>query len=199
MGSNNKGLSGAQVRKIKTLNSMGYNDANISELMDVTWRRVSYWRKKMDLPQRTPYTQMSTEKKRETMRATLRRETGEKMNYRNMAHERRAVRLGWPGYKLGQALILKVLAKGGEMRLQDILKSINLIKASKGWRPETTERMLIYYMAGLREEGLVDRVYPRGHNWRGARIYFPTERVLERERANKLEKVHIDCGNRFRL
>ena len=184
---NGRGFSAEQVARIVELNSEGYNDTNIAEIVGATYRRVSRWRKGSGLPQNSPYTEMSTKKKRKTMRETLRRDTLGMMNYRNMAHYLSAIKLGWPGYKLGEALIMHVLENEGELETPELLGRINFKKALKGWRPKTTLNMMFHYMAPLREEGLVERVYPRGKNWRsGHRLYYLTDEA--RNRAIELRK-----------
>lgn len=135
---------------------------------------------------------MSTKKKKKTMRATLRKNTGEKMNYRTMAHELYAMQLGWPDYKLGEALILHVLERdSGCLTLAEILDEINLKKASRGWKPKTTCNMFFHYTTSLKRKGLVARCYGVGRNWRGPRIYMLTEKAYEEARRlrNGLEDV----------
>ena len=178
-----KVLTDEQIEEIKRLNEMGFNDANIADFIGVARWNVARCRKKMKLPKNSPYTAMSTEKKRRTMGRSLRENTGDRMNYRTMAHELRAMQLGWPDYKLGEALILHVLEKnGGCATLVEILEEINLKKASRGWKPPTTSKMFFHYAAMLKEKGLLVRHYGTGDGWRGPRTYVLTERAYEEAR-----------------
>lgn len=174
-------LTKKQVEEIRRLNGLGFNDTNIVDLLGISWRKVWKCRKELGLPQNSRYTEMSTEKKKKSIRKRLRKDTGKRMNYRTMAHELYAMQLGWNDYQLGEALILYVLERDGlGLKTQDVLNRINWKKLERGWKPETTRRMFSDYVSSLVRKGLVNRVYIGGKG-RMAR-YSLTERAYEEAR-----------------
>ena len=166
-----------QVAEIRRLNKLGYNDTNISETMGILVHKVNRYRKGVGLPRNPIGTAMSSSKKRATMHESMRRDTGSLMNYRNAAHVKYAMKVGWPGYKLGEALILHVLQGGeGGLETPEIIRRVNRKKKTEGWKPELNIRMFYWYASSLKGKGLVERIYPRGKNWRkGSRVYCLTD------------------------
>ena len=116
------------------------------------------------------------------MRQTMKERTGGLMNYRNVAHIHYARELGWSGYYLGEALILEVLREEeGMLEIPEVICRINMSKAERGWKPETTLRMFSHYASMLRSKGMVEMIYPRGENYKKeSRFYCLTDLAYEK-------------------
>ena len=166
--------------RIRELHQQGHNDGNISDLLRINIWNISRIRRKIGLPRNLLNNKMTQEKRRRTIRASLRTNTGERMNYRTMAHELRAMGLGWPYYKLGEALILRTLERKAQNPLTstEILERVNAEKEERGWKPEMTREMFFHYAARLKRQGLIARFYPTGEGWKKQpRIYDLTEKA----------------------
>jgi len=176
-------LDDGRLERIKDLHSEGFNSANISELTGMNSWTVRRARKSMGLPPNSKYTAMSRQKKVKTIRKTLRRITGERMNWRTMAHELNAMKLGWPDWRLGEALLLYVLEREGKSKTPELLKKVRQEKAKRNWRPhEMKDSMFSVYMGRLKGEGFVLRTYGVGRDYLGPRSYELTEKAIERAR-----------------
>lgn len=176
-------LDDCQLERIKDLHSKGFNSANISELTGMNSWTIRRARKSMGLPLNSKYTAMSKQKKVKTMRKTLRRITGERMNWRTMAHELNAMKLGWPDWRLGEALLLYVLEREGKSKTPELLKKVRQEKAKRNWRPhEMKASMFSIYMGRLKGEGFVLRTYGSGRDYLGPRSYELTEKAIGRAR-----------------
>ncbi|MCX6748587.1 MAG: hypothetical protein NT076_03200 [Candidatus Pacearchaeota archaeon] len=173
------------LEKIRELYQQGYNDGNIADLLGMNIWNISRIRRKIGLPRNLLNNEMTREKRRRTMKASLRTDTGERMNYRTMAHELNAMRLGWPDYKLGEALILRTLETEAPipMTSSEILARVNTEKEERDWKPEMTRSMFFHYAARLKRQGLMRRFYPTGKDWRKQpRIYDLTEKAYDAAR-----------------
>jgi len=173
-----------RILEIRRLNDLGYNDANIADMMGGDFLRVHRFRKLDGMPGNSRYTGMSGEKKGRTARKSLEKNTGELMNYRNAAHVFYATEIGWPGFKLGEALILYVLQRGeGMLEAKEIVRRMNHKKAERGWKPATNMARFYHLVSSLKSQGLVDRDNPRGKEWRTKpRSYYLTDLAYERMR-----------------
>lgn len=174
-------FSSRQVTEIERLNSLGYNDSDIAKEMNLSYHRVNRFRKGVGLPKNAFCTLMSAKRRGATARESLRKNTGDFMNYRNAAHVFYAMSVGWPDYKLGEALILYVLQRSdGSLETPELICQINFKKGLEGWKPVTSVRMFYHYAASLRGAGMIDRLYPRERNWRtGSRSYCLTDLAYE--------------------
>ncbi len=175
-----------EIERIKQLNEQGYNGSNISRLIGVPYHSVRRYCKAASFPEHSAFSEknktMSWENRKKRLLKTLRRDTGDVMNYRHHANQLRAMRIGFPDYELSHALVLYAL-ENGPSQTPEILTRINAKRKRENWKPsEMSYRRFIACIIDLKRDGLVRRVSMAGLGlaWRKMpRIYSLTEKAIK--------------------
>ena len=182
MGANNQKLSAKEISEIRRLNGLGFNDENIAEIIGRHRNSVNRYRVSMGLPARSIYTEMSKRKQKKSIRASMRRDTGGRMNYLAMVNEVRAMQVGWPDCQLSEALILYTLEREGVLETPSVLAFVNDKRTLEGWRPLMSHQRFCECTSSLKRSGLIETVYnerPVSNRRKLPRKYQLTEKAYE--------------------